>query len=95
MMISSDDAPTLENAIHRTLHRGRLNKINPRKEFFRTDLETVYRLVTEHHGEVEYVVDAEALDYRQSLEMSDEDGEFIESVYDRLADDGDLLDDED
>jgi len=36
MMISSDNAPTLENALHRTLHRLRINKVNPRKEFFKT-----------------------------------------------------------
>jgi hypothetical protein len=32
MMISSDDAPALENAIHRKLHKLRLNKANPRKK---------------------------------------------------------------
>jgi hypothetical protein len=84
MMISSNDAPTLENAIHRTLHKLRLNKTNPRKEFFKTDIEAVCQIVKEHHGEVQYVADAEALQYRQSLAMTDEDQEFIESVYDEI-----------
>lgn len=88
MMISSNDAPALESALHQTLHKLRLNKLKPRKEFFRTDIDAICQVVKEHHGEVQYVADAEALEYRQSLTMSDEDQEFIESVYDKLEDDG-------
>ncbi len=88
MMISSDDAPTLENAIHRMLHKMRINKANPRKEFFRTDIAAICDIVKKHHGEVQYIADAEALQYRQSVAMSDEDGEYIEHVYDSLEDDG-------
>jgi len=84
MMISCDDAPTLENALHRTLHKHRLNKIKPRKEFFRTDFEAIRAIVEKHHGEVEYVADTEALEYRQSLAISEEDAEFIEHLYDGL-----------
>lgn len=86
MMIASDDAPSLENALHRALHKLRINKTNPRKEFFKVDIETVARIVEENLGEVRYVADAEALQYRQSLEMTDEDSEFIESVYDTIED---------
>jgi len=88
MMISSNDAPALENALHRALHRGRLNKIKPRKEFFRADLEAIRKVVLERHGEVQYVADPEALQYRQSLTMSEEDSKYIEGVYDALEDDG-------
>jgi hypothetical protein len=94
MMISTLDAPGLENALHRKLHKLRVNKTNPRKEFFRVDLGTVHQLVTEHHGEVEYFADAEALQYRQSLFMSDADEEFIEKVYEELEEEG-LVDHED
>jgi Meiotically Up-regulated Gene 113 (MUG113) protein len=87
MMIAADDAPSLENAIHRKLYKLRLNKINPRREFFKTDIEAIYQVVKEHHGEVQYVVDAEALQYRQSLSMPDDDQEFIEGVYNQLDDD--------
>jgi len=86
MMIASDDAPTLENALHRKLHKSRINKINPRREFFRTDIETIYQIVKEHQGEVEYIADPEALQYRQSLTISDDDQEFIERMYDDLDD---------
>jgi hypothetical protein len=86
MMISSDDAPKLENALHRALHKLRLNKIKPRKEFFRTDIEAIRQIVEENHGEVEYVADAEALEYHQSLTMSEEDSEFVEGLYAGLSD---------
>jgi hypothetical protein len=72
----------------------RLNKTNPRKEFFRTDLEPIFQVVKEHHGEVEYVVDAEALQYRHSISMSDEDQEFIESMYDDLDEENEVAVDE-
>jgi hypothetical protein len=87
MMISCDDAPTLENNLHRAFHKLRMNKANPRKEFFRTDIEAIRQAVEEHHGEVRYVADPEALEYNQSLTMPDEDSEFIEAVYETVEDD--------
>jgi hypothetical protein len=81
MMIACDDAPTLENALHRALHKARVNKANPRKEFFRTKIETICEFVKKHHGEVQYLADVEALEYHQSLTMSDEDQKYIEDVY--------------
>jgi hypothetical protein len=84
MMISCDDAPALENALHQAFHKTRLNKMKPRKEFYRTDIDAVRRIVEENHGEVQYVADPEALEYRQSLTMPDDDQEFIEAVYEKL-----------
>jgi hypothetical protein len=80
MMISCEDAPSLENALHRALHRARLNRINPRKEFFRSDIDEIRKIVEDNHGEVVYTADPEALEYRQSLTMTEEDSEFIEGV---------------
>jgi hypothetical protein len=93
MMISCENAPALENALHKALLKQQLNKTNPKKEFFNIDIETIVRLVKENHGEVEYVADAEALQYRQSLTMSDEDLEFIEHVFDEVDDDGEAMED--
>lgn len=83
MMISCDDAPALENALHQEFHDSRVNRVNPRKEYFRVDLEKVRAFVESEHGEVNYVADAEALEYRESLEMSDEDQEYVEDVFSR------------
>lgn len=94
MMISSDDAPRLENTLHRTLHKLRVNKVNPRKEYFKTDINSIRGIVEQNHGEVQYVADPEALEYRQTLDISDEDLEFIESVYDALDEENEPVPDE-
>jgi hypothetical protein len=73
MMISCDDAPKLEFNLHRALHKYRVNRVNFRKEFFRVDLETIRQVVEANHGVVEYTVDAEALAYRESQRISDEE----------------------
>jgi hypothetical protein len=78
MMIHSEDAPALEKALHKEFHRMRLNKVNMRKEFFSVGLEDIRRIVERSEGEVKYMVaEPEALEYRQSLEMDDEDFDFI------------------
>ena len=95
MMISCDDAPTLETALHRELHNHRLNRLNPRKEFFRSEIETIRSCVERNHGVVEYVADPAAFEYRQSLAMTDEDQEFIDQVYEateQIVGDADLED---
>ena len=80
MMRSCDDAPALENALHRALHKKRVNKVNVRKEFFRVPLDEIIEEAKKHCATVEYVADAEALQYYESLRMTDEDVEFVESV---------------
>lgn len=77
MMISCDDAPKLESVLHSKLHQNRLNKINLRKEYFRSDIHVIAKIVEQHHGVVEYIADPEAFEYRESLNMSSEDFEFI------------------
>lgn len=96
MMISCNDAPSLENALHRELHKKRLNRTNPRKEFFRIDFEGIKKIVEAHHGEkVDYVADPAALQYRESLEMTEEDQEFVEETVRSVMDEGDgFIDDE-
>ncbi len=85
MMIRTNNVPGLENVLHRALHKRRVNRANPRKEFFHVTLDDIRRIVEAEHGVVEFVADAEALEYRQSISMSDEDAAYVERVYD-LAD---------
>lgn len=80
MMIATDDAPSLENALHKAFHKRRLNRVNLRKEFFRVGLQEIVNVVKKHHGEVTYQADAEALQYRNSLATTDEDLENLEAV---------------
>ncbi|QLO42309.1 GIY-YIG nuclease family protein [Citrobacter freundii] len=71
-MISCDDAPALEYALHNKLSSERMNKVNLRKEFFKTDLNKIIQCVEEHHGKIEYVADPAALQYYRSLEIAEE-----------------------
>lgn len=80
MMIGCDNAPTMENELHKRFNKYRLNRVNFRKEFFRVDLEEIRKAVTELHGEVEYVATPDALQYRESLSMTDEEFELISNV---------------
>lgn len=92
MMISCTNAPALENALHKALVSQQVNKMNPRKEFFRADIKEIVDIVKQNHGEVEYLADAEALQYRQSLTMSSEDLEFIEHLYEEGEEDSPDID---
>ena len=80
MMIFSEDAPKLEYTLHQALHTYRVNRVNFRKVFFRVDLETIRAVVEKNHGVVEYIADAEALQYRESLNISDEEFDFLAKV---------------
>lgn len=77
-MISCDNAPALENTLHRELTRFRVNRVNLRKEFFQVEFDTILSLVRKNHGEVEYVAEPEALQYRESMETSPEDLEELD-----------------
>jgi len=81
MTIPCEDAPKMESTLHRAFHTKRVNKVNPRKEFFRVSLEEIAEAVRENYGEVEYEVDMEALEYRQSLEMTEEDLAEVEEAF--------------
>jgi len=67
-MIFSDDAPSLENALHKAFDDRRLNKINLRREFFQVKLEEIEGVVKRNFNKpVEFTKLAEAEQYRQSL----------------------------
>ncbi len=67
-MIYSDDAPALEKELHRKFDLQSMNKINPRKEFFKTTLAEVRQAVEQQGlGEVSWTMKADAAEYRESL----------------------------
>ena len=79
-MISCENAPALEHGLHLLLSRYRVNRVNLRKEFFKIDLETILEAVRRHHGEIDYVAEPEALEYRETLATTPEDVEQLEAV---------------
>jgi hypothetical protein len=92
-MIYCENAPQLENQLHRVLSRHRVNRVNLRKEFFAVDLDTILAAVEQHHGVVEYVAKPEALQYRESQNISPEDVAEVEEELEAIGmapDDGDL-----
>lgn len=65
-MISSDDAPALERALHRHFLAGQINKVNPRKEFFRVDLSTIREEVQNLGIQATWTMTAAAIQFRES-----------------------------
>ena len=69
--IFSEDAPALENALHKAFEDRRVNKVNNRKEFFNVTLDEIKEVVEKNFDKtVEYTKYAEAMEYRQSLKLA-------------------------
>ena len=66
-MIYSENAPELENELHKEFHKNRLNHVNLRREYFDISLDEIEKVVKENHGEIEFTKLAEAKEYRESL----------------------------
>ena len=66
-MIWSNDAPTLETELHRSFVKEQLNKVNPRKEFFRVALNNIRQKLEGMDIQVNWTILAQATEYRESL----------------------------
>lgn len=67
-LIFSDNAPGLENALHKAFEGRRLNMINRRREFFHVSLQEIDEVVKRHFNKpYEFVELADAQEYRESL----------------------------
>jgi hypothetical protein len=71
-IIFTEDAPALENALHREFHYRRVNLINLRKEFFEVEIDEVAKVVHKLHGEIQLTRFAEAKEYRLTLTKREE-----------------------
>jgi len=71
-MIFADDAPKLENALHKAFENKKLNMVNQRREFFNVTLEEIEKVVKENFDKtVEFKKESEAEQFRQSLKIKD------------------------
>lgn len=69
-MIFSSDAPELETMLHRHFSDRAVNKINPRKEFYKVDIDEIEKVVKENYNDtVQFTKIPVATEYRQSLEL--------------------------
>lgn len=65
-IIFSEDAPRLENELHKEFAHKRLNLVNNRKEFFNVTLEEIEEIVLKNNASIEFTKIAEARDWRES-----------------------------
>lgn len=69
-IIFSDDAPSLENALHHAFENNRVNWVNNRKEFFRVNLEDIKKVVYKNFDKTVAFIDIpEAEQFRVSERM--------------------------
>jgi hypothetical protein len=66
-LIFSEDAPALETRLHKHFMLGQVNKVNPRKEFFRIDLGHVRMEIEKFGLQAHWTMTAEAREFRESL----------------------------
>ena len=70
-MIFSSDAPGLETILHQAFRDMQVNKVNPRKEFFKVELEAIKKIVLENHNATVHFIDnPEAMEYRETLRIA-------------------------
>lgn len=82
-MIFSEDAPALENILHKTFRKYEVNKVNQKKEFFRVPLSEIEKVVTENHNAtVIFTEFAKAEQYRESLLIEAQEHTEEQLIYD-------------
>lgn len=71
-MIFSDDAPSLEAALHKHFNEYRVNKVNTRKEFFNISIDDIESYITETYGQnAEFTKIPIAREYRDTLLLAE------------------------
>lgn len=72
-MIFSDDAPSLEAALHKAFEDRKVNMINTRREFFNVTLDEIEEVVKKNYDKtVEFTRLAPAEQYRESLKIKEQ-----------------------
>jgi hypothetical protein len=68
-ILFSEDAPALENALHKAFRDRRVNAVNERKEFFHVSIDEIAAVVRKSHGSIEITKLAEAEEYRKTVAL--------------------------
>jgi hypothetical protein len=68
-MIFSENAPELETALHRHFLTSQVNKVNPRKEFFRVAIATIREELEKLNINTRWTMTAAAKEYRETLAL--------------------------
>lgn len=72
-MIYCEDAPGLENALHKRFADRRVNVVNLRREYFRVTLDEIREAVADLHANVTFVLAPEAEEYRKTQAANADD----------------------
>jgi len=70
-MIYSNEAPTLENELHKAFNNKQVNMLNYRKEFFNVTIDEIEQKVKEIGLDAEFSKLPEAMEYRETLAILD------------------------
>ncbi len=70
-LIYSDDAPGLEKQLHKRFLKLQMNKVNPRKEFFKVGIADIKDAVTHLGITAKWTMAAEARQYRESIAITE------------------------
>jgi hypothetical protein len=68
-MIYSENAPELENMLHKKLEPKRVNLVNQRAEFFNTTIDELSSIVNELNLNIQLTKIAEAKEYRETISL--------------------------
>ena len=68
-IVPSEDAPALETNLHKKFIFSRVNKVNPRKEYFKVDIAEIRKVVEEMGISVKWTIAAEARAYYESKKI--------------------------
>lgn len=72
-MIFTDDAPSLENSLHKAFETKKLNMVNGRREFFNVTLDEIKDVIKNNFDKtVEFIDVPDAEQYRVSLKIKDQ-----------------------
>jgi len=69
-MLYADDAPAVERVLHRSFLEHQINKVNPRKEFFRVPLNDLKAEVEKIGLQASWTLAAEAAEYKETLAIN-------------------------
>ena len=68
-MIYSEDAPALEKQLHHHFVRQQMNKVNPRKGFFKVEISQIRAELETLGVKANWTMAAAALEYRETLKI--------------------------
>lgn len=66
-IIWCEDAPGLESRLHKSFLRAQVNKVNPRKEFFKVPIADIREHIEGMGIQASWTMAADAAEYRESL----------------------------